>query len=490
MQKGPKLNDISKNFTTRDSLGIEGVATTMQGEVCPIVNTVTPRAFYWPFMVWIYYDFYMYSGIEERTYKRFDEYLKRQDYFFVLATLLTPGSDRNGLVGIQKSEQDIRNNPDGPYPFNPSYFASDFGGMMYYNAGCLSMYFVTNHRDEDNKELKFPILTKEGKQMAFAFENVIKGTTYYKKYRRNQESVPRSVLIEYGKVIKFNLDGFDECKTILRKHIFEDERKTHLKLRSRLLTECAEYIKLLNNKYGIKIYGRDICRQIFFDHNTPTGKIVVIPDSLNTVSNKWEIIVGRQYFTTGIEMIWKYMLIQLSLPMKGREWISRSIENAEFSIDTSWTIEDILDRCYYSFDEREKMIREVARGTRLGAALENGLLIILSVYNRFTDRKDFEGERAYFAYGTDGHSIPFIEAFGKIDEYRKKSIEEFLYFIMVKWVVDQHYATAFEKMLQKRDGFYFEFVDGYYFKKHEFDMRFQDIRMSSLAQVMKDLDML
>ena len=49
--KGPILNDISKSFTTRDNLGIEGVATTIQASICPIINTVTPRVFYWPFLV-------------------------------------------------------------------------------------------------------------------------------------------------------------------------------------------------------------------------------------------------------------------------------------------------------------------------------------------------------------------------------------------------------------------------------------------------------
>ncbi len=54
MSIGPKLNNISRNFTSRDSLGIDGVSTTMSAELCPVINTVTPRAFYWPFMVWIY----------------------------------------------------------------------------------------------------------------------------------------------------------------------------------------------------------------------------------------------------------------------------------------------------------------------------------------------------------------------------------------------------------------------------------------------------
>ena len=120
MQTGPYLNKIEKNFTTRDSLGIDGVATSMSADLCPVVTTVTPRAFYWPFMVWIYYDFYKYSGIEERTVSAFDRYLKRQDYFFVLATLLNENSDRKNLVGVTQSQIDLEES-DGPYLYNPKY---------------------------------------------------------------------------------------------------------------------------------------------------------------------------------------------------------------------------------------------------------------------------------------------------------------------------------------------------------------------------------
>lgn len=46
-------------------------------------------------MIWIYYDFYKYSSIPDHTVQAFDAYLKKQDYFFVLATLLTKDSDQN-----------------------------------------------------------------------------------------------------------------------------------------------------------------------------------------------------------------------------------------------------------------------------------------------------------------------------------------------------------------------------------------------------------
>ena len=38
--KGPKLNDRSTHGTNRDNLGITSTQTTMQDELCPVVNTV------------------------------------------------------------------------------------------------------------------------------------------------------------------------------------------------------------------------------------------------------------------------------------------------------------------------------------------------------------------------------------------------------------------------------------------------------------------
>ena len=75
MEKGPKLNNTIKNFTSRDNLGIEGVSTSIQRELCPIVNTVTPRAFYWIFMVWNYYDYLANSGLKSDNWNlfRFDK---------------------------------------------------------------------------------------------------------------------------------------------------------------------------------------------------------------------------------------------------------------------------------------------------------------------------------------------------------------------------------------------------------------------------------
>jgi hypothetical protein len=487
--KGPKLNNISKSFTTRDSLGIEGVATSIQAEICPIVNTVTPRAFYWPFMIWIYYDFYKYSGIPDHTVDAFDSYLKRQDYFFVLATLLTEGSDQDNLVGKQQSQIDLDKNPSGPYPFNPAYFKTRYGGMQYYNAGCLSMYFITDEDLEKNKYLSFPMLRPEGENLAKAFESVIKNTEYYRIYRRNDEPVPRRVLEEYGQVINLKLKDFDKCKSILKHFLFEDDRAIQLKKRSALLTECANYVSLIVKDNNVVDLSLPVCRRLFYDKQLPNGEELKIVDDCKSVANKWEIVVGRMYFVSGVEMLWKFILEQLNEPLFLKEWIANSLKASDFKFDYNQPLSSIIDDCNYDFEARESIISATARRDTSSYSIENGIRIVLSVYKHFKGR-DFGEEKAFFDYGIESQSVSMTEMFELVDSYREKPIYDFIIHIIQNWIIQQHYITAFDKMLQGRDGFYYEIIDNRYIKKHEFTMGFQGIRMQQLTQVMRDLDML
>ena len=77
-----------------------------------------------------------------------------------------------------------------------------------------------------------------------------------------------------------------------------------------------------------------------------------------------------------------------------------------------------------------------------------------------------------------------------INQYSNKPIYEFISYIMDKWLIDHHYSTALEKLYGGRDGFYFELTDGYYFKKSDFEFKFQGNRFIQLMQVMKDLDLI
>ena len=394
------------------------------------------------------------------------------------------------MVGKQQSQIDIYNNPDGPYPFNPAYFKTRYGGMQYYNAGCLSMLFITEEDLENNVTFSFPKLRPEGERMAKAFESVIKETEYYKSYRRNDMAVPRSVLEEYGRFINIGLKGFNECKDILKHYLFEDDRAIHLKARSQLLSENAVFLTLIVKTNKVEELSLPACRRLFYDHQLPSGSELIIPEDCITVANKWEIAIGRMYFTSAIEMFWKYMLEQLNDPLTLKEWILEALKVSDFTWDLQQNLSSVIDECVYDYDNRESLIAATARRDTSPYSIENGIKILLSVYNHFRNRKDFGDEKAFFSYGLDSQSISMTEMFELVDTYREKTIHEFIIHILQYWVIEQHYLTALDKMIQGRDGFYYEIIDKRYVKKHEFGMAFQGIRTIQLAQIMRDLDML
>lgn len=486
MPKGPRYNNVKYNFTTRDSLGIEGATATIQGELCPVVTTVTPRAFYWIYMVWNYYDFYTnYSGKKE-TYDDFDKpFLKRNDYFFVLSNLLTPGSDRNNLVGKDNSQNDAEGN--GPYPYNEKYFITRFGGMQYYNAGCLTLGFITDTNQEGTVSYKLPRLTEQrGKPMALAFERVIRDTAYYREYRLKNLPVPKDVLQEFGKTVSLRLEGFDECKRLLCDAMFVAKSNKYLDNTKLILS--AKYIKYFREKDGLCPSNLRELRKVLFDTYSPRGGAKQLAPELTELAADWEIVVGRQYFTIAIELIWKFMLEELSRekPMTAAAWINSCLKSSTCSLNLTEPLSRCLPECNYSFEEREKMISKGARGSKdTWQNIETGIRVLLSLYNRFSDRADLNEE--YLAMGRD---VSISKLISLVQEYSDRPIVEFVSYLMANWIIRKHERTAIEKLYYERDGYFFERIDDRYsFKQHMYP-DYQGIRLQQLTQVMIDLDML
>ena len=483
--KGPKFNKKIGKLTGRDPLGIESVANSMGADLCPIINTVSPRAFYWPFLVWIYYDFHKNLNPKEKSYKSFDYYLKKQDYYFVLSNLLIEGSDQTMMVGKDKTFIDIENKPDGPFECNREYFITKFGGMQYYNAGIFSMNLLVDTNPETGDRFSFPKLTKEGEEMALAFENVIKDTEYYKNYRLTEEVVPKSVLLEYGEIVNLKMKKFSECKTLLEKYFFE--KKQNYKL-----VENKKYLEYLFYDLGIKELGNDNVRNVLFDYFSVRGDKKELPIELKPIADSWEIVVGRQYMVVGIEMIWRNMLKNLNKRETKETWIEGCLYKNNFQFSLSDNLEGIIADSNFNYDEREELIRDIkSKRVDVKNEIEIGLRILMSLYNRFVNREDIsESNKKLFEYGNDRGAISISKLFELVDDYKEKPIQEFLKFIMEKWVIDQHYNTAYNKLLEGRDGFFFEVDNGIYYRKNEGYINFTGIRLIQMMQVLKDLEIL
>lgn len=484
MSKGPKMNKIKTEITPNDNLGIENVSTSIALSICPIVNTVTPRAFYWVFLTWIYYDL-RYLNIEQANYDAFYKHLRRQDYFFVVANLLNPESDQFGMVGKDKATENINKNTTGMFEYDDTYFKARLGGMFYFNAGLITMNLINDHDRVTGEQYQFPHLTQKAEKIAKAFESVIKDTTYYKEYRLNDKPVPKDVLIELGKVLNIGLVGFDEVKILMRNLMFGEPTATYIKL-----IESSEYLKFINKQYNISRLDLRKCREIFFDYfSERSDNKYNYPPELKNIIDQWEIVIGRQYFTLGIESIWKYMLENLSVAKDEIKWISDCINESNFDINIEDELKSLTSNCYYDFQAREGMISECRRGSNKN--VQFGIQIILSIYNRFKDRTYEDSETESYIYeGEESDSISLKQLINKVDEYKNKTIKEFISYVMLNWIIRQHERTAFSKLLRGNNGYYIEKFDGKYLRKAIISLDFQGIKMVQLMQIMKDLDML
>ena len=487
MSKGPKFNDITKNFTSRDCLGIEGATASIQGELCPVVNTVTPRAFYWIFMVWNYYDFYANYNGKKETYDDFDKpFLKKNDYYFVLSNLINPNSDQVNLVGKDKTGNDLQTNTTGRFSYNEDYFVTRFGGMQYYNAGCLTLGFITDTSQDGTTSYKLPRLTQElGKPMALAFENVIKDTEYYKNYRLQNTLVPYAALEEFGELVSLDLKHFGECKRLLKDALFLP--KSNKNWDNKNLIASSNFLKMLYNYsyIGDNAVSTATMRELLFDYFSPRGYKRPFDEQLKEIITEWEIVVGRQYLTISVEMIWKYMLEQLiANPMTLDDWINDCLNSIEWD-DLNKPVKSIISDCNYSFEEREAMISRGIRASKnTEQNIESAIKILLSIYNRFKARDDI---KSY--YLNNGENVSINSLISLVNDFINRPIGELAAHLMANWIVKKHEKTALEKMLYGRDGYFIENIEGLYVYKHEMRPDFQEIRLRQLMQVMKDLDM-
>ncbi len=482
MGKGPRLNNISRKFTTRDSLGLEGVATSISTEICPIVNTVTPRPFYWAFATWGFYDFYKNHEIEERSIINVHKYIKMQNYFLALASNINKNAGTNGYIGAKNIKDKVDLNQE-KFDYDESYLKTMLSNIINYSAGLYTMKFLTKEDPTTHQRYKYPHMTPLGEKLAKSFDTVISKTEYYKKYRFIGSKVPRDVLIELGNVISNDLKGFEEAKGILRNCLFNTKS-------TRQLIQSHNYLKFIFQSENIEY----VTREILYDYYSPRSKIKKeYPLELQDIINSWEIVIGRQYFTIGLGMIWKFMLESLNTLKTCEQWFQFCFKDSKISFNLKSKLSSLLDSCNYDFSERELMIAN-ARSDKASHEnnIENGIRIILSVYNRFVDRDDFSKENSnYLNYGIDNNSISLNSFFKLVDSYKDKTIEDFIKYIMRNYILEQHLNTALKKMVyDDRDGYYIEEMDNEYIRKEYFKIEFQGIRMIQLTRVMRDLNIL
>lgn len=475
--KQPLFNSTHKNFTKRDSLGLQNISSSIQAWVCPIINVVTPHPFYWAFLVWNYYHFYSQPQNKNASDSEFNNYVKRNDFYFVLCNHLVHRSEN--IVGKDNMQMLF---PDkefaGPYYYNEKYYQSHFGGMQYYNFGALK--FLPENLRPIRLDSDFL-----GARLTRAFDEGIKSTAYYRNYI-SQNIVPdglsREELIELSDHLKLTMDNMPQVKEIIYHTLFATLND---KGEESFLSLNEQYLKLLINNglldSSSSFSGWD-ARKILFADNHPLilDKLKAPEAKMKTVITRWEIVIANQYYVSCMEMIWKYLLSVLSGNVSLEQWIDEAI-NSSNNIDISAPLSSIKNNL--SFKEIESSIKKNVSADTIYSALS----IIMSIVNRFKNRvSDFD----YIPLRIQ-EEFCILSLCKKIYNDDFNNIGEFIYYLAKYTIIERHEYKATEKQYQGRDGFMYEKIYGLYFNRGD-DYMIEDIsrpglRLTNVLSVLKDL---
>ena len=480
MSKGPLFNNIKRDFATRNSMGYDEVINSLQDKASPIITNVTENVFYIAFIVWSMNDYINSTDYSERTNANMNKHFKLQNFFFTTSFLLK-NIELSGASGSSYIRDYINKNNSDIFEYNEDYIETLQTTIGYYKPGLVPLFLIKNETLE-GEILKYSQVTPYGKELANVFESEIKDTEYFKSYR-NSTTVPRKVLLELGNKVNLYMRGMTKLQKKIEEVLFDNKyNKENLKA----LSLDKDYLLYTRNKYKCNL--KKELRKIEFDYYSPRGFNYELPVELRKTANNWEIIMGRQYYTFGLSMIWKHMLFLLDEPMTEEKWIDKALKKIKEDL-SDITIEQLKEDCNYSCEEIDNMAKLNIKQVESNL-LVDGLKLILFIYNRFENRNDLGKEYDVMFGKKDAYdTMPLISFFESVKKHKKEKVIDFLEILMKRLII-QNKIIGFKKIQNGKNGYYYEYSNGYYFKISDFEYDYAGNRLFNVIKALEDLNMM
>ena len=207
------------------------------------------------------------NNSQNRSLAEFKKYLKRQEWFYVLANIAqSEGNGPVGLIGITKGQK-VWNTALEELPERTDYLKNSLGGYGQAYRNVIKTLGFTREADTE-KGVEIDRITEDGKALAIAFENTIKHTDYYRNYRLSSDKIPRRVLKEYGDVAGLDRlnQSFSQDLYILKKHFMPD--KTEDRLKQLRCSSLEYYIYIIKNHGAECSKGLSGWRNIIYDKHS------------------------------------------------------------------------------------------------------------------------------------------------------------------------------------------------------------------------------
>lgn len=479
------LNHAASQIVGEDHLGIRYVSILIADQLQHGITSITPRARYWSFYAWVLYDFI--NSCERRSMKEFKLFLKKQEWFFILANIASAEGKTQSLeslIGVTKGKT-VWDQNYNDYPLDLDYVKHSLGGFGAAYRNVMKLLGITC---DGNKELMVEIdrITPVGKELAQAFESVVKETRYYKEYRLSDKNVPRDVLYEYGKCV--NLDGLAKSTDELQilREIFIPKNPTGVHCWRCASFEYYKYIKQQNSDEDSSLkFWRKVMYDQFYD----------LSGSIKIVSKGWEIYHGRQLFTYSLESIWSYTLAVLSKKSCSYEELIKQILNElAQKIDLEISVANCLRELPLSVDTRERYLEDMSSDHNTGyERVYLALCVLFDVYHRFDNRSDITENQflADLLKEGDREHISLQFWMDTVRDHLNDSIGNLLTKIIKQFILTQHQMVALNKLLTTRnDTYHFVEDEGKLYFISGDSPRFNVFRVFQGLSILKDLDWL
>lgn len=473
MDKGPIINNHKGRIVTRDPLGVLGVSQSIVGDICPIINSVTPNAFYWVFLNWIYYDYYVIRRLDLRTKITLDDYVRTLNFYVVLGNKLNNINYTN-MLGSNYFSKNIKEDKNS-YTYYPNY-VKDLT-VIYYYRGALTRANLISYIDKDDNPLDHILYLDKGIALGESLHKYLKDTKMYKEYilNNNYKDIPKDVIKEFANIASFDMKNLDEAKKLLRYDFFNEIPE--LKIQEKLIKHFYYDLDIKDikeekvRKYLFNYYSKR------WDNNTP-------PEYLKKVMPGWEVLVNRHYFVAVLYMLFSYFVINLKT-IDYKEYLNiltSDVDNVKLG--------DFLNNNKLRAEEIENILNTSDMNHINKDIVINCCKILSSIYYSLNNRLDLNNE--YLEKDNYGTSISLKELLESIEIYKNKTLKEYALYILENYIIKQHQNTARRKYLSGEYNYYFVVENELIYKVNNTSdlIGLQSLRIEQTFQVMKTIGML
>ncbi|MBT2728563.1 hypothetical protein J7E63_16685 [Bacillus sp. ISL-75] len=490
MVQGPgwTTSDI-KTINGEDHLGIRFVGISIADTLQAGITSITSRARYWSFYSWVIHDFIQ-NGPEQKSMKEFKQYLKKQEWYYILANIgwsVKNNMTTSGLIGSTKGSAEWNSEQTVFLPVF-DYVKDSFGGYGTYR-NVLKIVGLTREGNIE-KGVQIDRLTSLGKELAEAYEKSIDGTVYYQKYRHSNNPVPREVLIDYGQFGGLSSLHTNALDLPLLTDIFMPKNPSGE--RGKLRRNSLLYYMSIIQQKAAKPFSFQVWQNLMYDGYF-TGTIKVSKE-LQVVAIGWEIYQARQLITYSLDAIWSFLLDKMSRRIYTTpELISHVLEElSALDFNLNQSIKSIVESLDLQQKDRNNYINLMGSDEKnLISHVWSPILVMLEVYCRFKDRQDFTDLHKNLLTMGGRDSISFKTWFVFVEDYYDQTIEEFLSYIMNYFILDQHQKVALNKVITtKNETYHFVENDGKLYFINDDHPAFNAFRVNQGLSILEDLQLI